>query len=103
LTLLTRVYGIAPERLYATFFEGSDMLNIPRDDEAREIWRKYLPDDHILPGNAKDNFEEMGDTGPCGSRHGDPLRPDWRAQRGVACEQGRPERDRDLEQCVHAV
>ena len=64
--LLTRVWGIDPKRLYATYFEGNPEQGLPPDEETRAIWRKYLPDDHILPGNMKDNFWEMGDTGPCG-------------------------------------
>ena len=64
--LLTKVWGIDPSRLYATYFEGNPAQGLPADEETRSIWRKYLPDDHILPGNMKDNFWEMGDTGPCG-------------------------------------
>jgi alanyl-tRNA synthetase len=64
--LLTKVYGIDPARLYATYFEGNPKLNMPADDETRELWLKFLPADHVLPGNMKDNFWEMGDTGPCG-------------------------------------
>ncbi len=64
--LLTRVWGIDRSRLYATYFEGNPAQGLPADEETRSIWRKYLPDDHILPGNMKDNFWEMGDTGPCG-------------------------------------
>ncbi len=64
--LLTKVWGIDPSRLYATYFEGNPAQGLPADEETRAIWRKYLPDDHILPGNMKDNFWEMGDTGPCG-------------------------------------
>lgn len=55
-----------PEQLYATVFEGSPSEGLGRDDEAAEFWGKYLPKDHILEGNKKDNFWEMGDTGPCG-------------------------------------
>jgi alanyl-tRNA synthetase len=55
-----------PEQLYATVFEGSPAENLERDDEAAGFWAKYLPPDHILEGNKKDNFWEMGDTGPCG-------------------------------------
>jgi len=64
--LLTKVWGIDPDRLYATYFEGDDKQNLEADLETKAIWRKYLPEDHILPGNMKDNFWEMGDTGPCG-------------------------------------
>ncbi len=64
--LLTKVWGIDPDRLYATYFEGDDKQNLPADLETKAIWRKYLAEDHILPGNMKDNFWEMGDTGPCG-------------------------------------
>jgi alanyl-tRNA synthetase len=55
-----------PGQLYATVFEGSPDENLKRDDEAAGFWEKYLPADHILEGNKKDNFWEMGDTGPCG-------------------------------------
>ncbi len=64
--LLTRVWGIDPDRLYATYFEGNPAQDLPADLETKEIWKKYLPEDHILPGDMKDNFWEMGDTGPCG-------------------------------------
>lgn len=63
--LLTKVYGIDPKRLYVTYFEGTDELE--PDLEAKELWKKAgVPEDHILPGNMKDNFWEMGDQGPCG-------------------------------------
>ena len=64
--LLTKVWGIDPNRLYATYFEGNPDQDLPPDLETKEIWKKYLPEDHIIPGNMKDNFWEMGDTGPCG-------------------------------------
>ena len=64
--LLTAVYGIAKEDLYVTIFEGDEKEGLPRDDEAYNEWKKYVPEDHILLGNKKDNFWEMGDTGPCG-------------------------------------
>ncbi len=57
---------IPSERLYATIFEGSQVNNIPSDEEAKKIWLQYLPKNRILYGNKKDNFWEMGDTGPCG-------------------------------------
>ena len=63
--LLTKVYGIDPKRLYVTYFEGTDELE--PDLEAKELWKSVgVPEDHILPGNMKDNFWEMGDQGPCG-------------------------------------
>ncbi|EDQ92223.1 uncharacterized protein MONBRDRAFT_14194 [Monosiga brevicollis MX1] len=64
--LLTEVYGLSADRLYATYFEGDTEQNIPEDVEAKELWLKLLPADHVLPGNKKDNFWEMGATGPCG-------------------------------------
>ena len=64
--LLTKVYGISPERLYATVFEGDEKENLPASKIALANWKKLLPDDHIVFGNKKDNFWEMGDTGPCG-------------------------------------
>ena len=65
--LLTKVYGIDPNRLYVTYFEGHAPSGLGPDEEAKELWRAIgVPDDHILPGNMKDNFWEMGDQGPCG-------------------------------------
>lgn len=64
--LLVDVFKLDPSRLYATYFEGSEKSNLQPDSETQQLWKKYLPDDHIIPGNMKDNFWEMGDTGPCG-------------------------------------
>ena len=64
--LLTEVYGLPKDRLYATVFEGYAPDGLGADDEARGYWRKYLPEDRIIAGNKHDNFWEMGDTGPCG-------------------------------------
>ncbi len=58
--------GLPAERFYATIFEGSSEDNLQRDDEAAGYWAKHLPKERILDGNKKDNFWEMGDTGPCG-------------------------------------
>jgi alanyl-tRNA synthetase len=63
---LTEVLQLKPERLYATVFEGSQAEGLERDAEAAAYWQEYLPESHILNGNKKDNFWEMGDTGPCG-------------------------------------
>ncbi|MBX9784868.1 MAG: alanine--tRNA ligase [Chitinophagaceae bacterium] len=64
--LLTEVYGISKDRLYVTIFEGDAKEGLPRDDEAYNEWKKVIAEDRILLGNKKDNFWEMGDTGPCG-------------------------------------
>src|SRR6201986_5405173 len=64
--LLTEVLKIDKERLYVTIFEGDDKEGLPKDQEAYDFWKKYVPEDHILLGNKKDNFWEMGETGPCG-------------------------------------
>ena len=64
--LLTEVYGLPKDRLYATVFEGDPAENLPASEVALAKWRQLLPDSHIVFGNKKDNFWEMGDTGPCG-------------------------------------
>lgn len=64
--LLTKVYKIDKDRLYVTIFEGDTAEGLPEDVEARIEWNKWIAADRILPGNKKDNFWEMGDTGPCG-------------------------------------
>ena len=63
---LVDVLKLNPENLYATVFEGSAEDGLERDNAAAGYWEKYLPKDHIINGNKKDNFWEMGDTGPCG-------------------------------------
>ncbi|MDX2131660.1 MAG: alanine--tRNA ligase [Planctomycetota bacterium] len=64
--LLTKVYALSPDRLYATYFEGNPRAGLEPDHETRALWLKYLPPERVLPGNMKDNFWEMGETGPCG-------------------------------------
>ncbi|MFT5955933.1 MAG: alanyl-tRNA synthetase, partial [Cyclobacteriaceae bacterium] len=64
--LLTDVYDLPKDRLYATVFEGDKSEELELDAEAKDIWAKHLPADRILLGNKKDNFWEMGDVGPCG-------------------------------------
>ncbi|KAL8652859.1 MAG: hypothetical protein Q9210_002440 [Variospora velana] len=65
--LLTKVYRLDPDRLYVTYFEGNKAGNLEPDEEARDYWRAVgVADDHILTGDMKDNFWEMGDQGPCG-------------------------------------
>ncbi len=63
---LVDVVKLDPDRLYVTVFEGSKEDNLERDEEAAEIWAQFLPGERIINGNKKDNFWEMGDTGPCG-------------------------------------
>ncbi|RXK60068.1 alanine--tRNA ligase [Lacibacter luteus] len=64
--LLAEVYKIPKDRLYVTVFEGDAKENLPKDEEAWNEWKKVIAEDRILLGNKKDNFWEMGDTGPCG-------------------------------------
>ncbi len=64
--LLTEVYGLDKERLYVTIFQGDEKEGLAKDEEAFNEWKKYVPEERILLGNKKDNFWEMGDTGPCG-------------------------------------
>ena len=61
------MYGLEKERLYVTYFEGDEKQGLKPDLETRDLWRSVgVTDDHILTGNVKDNFWEMGATGPCG-------------------------------------
>lgn len=64
--LLTEVYKLDKDRLYVTVFEGDEKEGLPFDEEAYNEWKNYIAEDRILRGNKKDNFWEMGDTGPCG-------------------------------------
>ncbi len=64
--LLTSVYKLDKDKLYVTIFEGDEKEGLPKDEEAYNEWKKYVAVDRILLGNKKDNFWEMGDTGPCG-------------------------------------
>jgi alanyl-tRNA synthetase len=64
--LLTEIYKIDRDRLYVTIFEGDQKEGLPKDEEAYGEWKKYIAEERILLGNKKDNFWEMGDTGPCG-------------------------------------
>ena len=66
-SLLTEVFKLSPDRLYVTFFEGDPSKGLEPDLEARQLWLDIgVMEDHLLPGNMKDNFWEMGDQGPCG-------------------------------------
>jgi alanyl-tRNA synthetase len=65
--LLTDIWKLDKTRLHVTVFEGDSDNNVPRDDEAAQFWRDVgVPESHIHLGNKKDNFWEMGETGPCG-------------------------------------
>ncbi|CAL0304304.1 unnamed protein product [Lupinus luteus] len=64
--LLTSVYKLPTDRIYATYFGGDDSSGLAPDTEARDIWLNFLPPERVLPFGCKDNFWEMGDTGPCG-------------------------------------
>jgi alanyl-tRNA synthetase len=70
---LTDILKLDKNRLYVTVFEGDKpdaetqrATSLHRDNEAAEIWKQFLPENHIINGNRHDNFWEMGDTGPCG-------------------------------------
>lgn len=63
---LTEVLKIDKDRLYVSVFEGSEVENVPFDQEAFDFWKQYVAEDRIIFGNKKDNFWEMGDQGPCG-------------------------------------
>ncbi|MFN4947887.1 MAG: alanine--tRNA ligase [Chryseotalea sp.] len=64
--LLTEVYQLPKERLYVTVFGGDTGDKLPMDTEAADLWKKHIAPERILSGNKKDNFWEMGETGPCG-------------------------------------
>jgi len=64
--LLTEVYQLPKDRLYVTVFEGDKKENLGFDQEAYDLWKKFISADRILNGNKKDNFWEMGEMGPCG-------------------------------------
>lgn len=64
--LLTEVYKIPVDRLYVTVFEGDSKDNVPKDEESYAIWKKFIEENRIILASKKDNFWEMGDTGPCG-------------------------------------
>ncbi len=64
--LLTEVYKINKEDLYVTYFGGDEKEGLDADEEARRFWLGHIPAERILPGSKKDNFWEMGETGPCG-------------------------------------
>ena len=64
--LLTEVYGLPKDRLYVTVFGGDQKDNLPVDDEAKDLWKQFVNEERIIHGVKKDNFWEMGESGPCG-------------------------------------
>jgi alanyl-tRNA synthetase len=64
--LLTERLQLPKDRIYASYFGGDQADHLPADDESKSLWAQFLPEDRILPFSKKDNFWEMGDTGPCG-------------------------------------
>ena len=64
--LLTAIFKINPMQIYVTVFEGDEAEGLPFDQEAYDEWARWVAPEHILKGNKKDNFWEMGETGPCG-------------------------------------
>lgn len=64
--LLTKIYKIPTDRIYVTVFEGDEKEGLPKSSIALAKWKELVAEERILFGNKKDNFWEMGDTGPCG-------------------------------------
>ncbi|HEY4500473.1 MAG TPA: alanine--tRNA ligase-related protein, partial [Candidatus Paceibacterota bacterium] len=64
LTSKTEGFGLDPKRLYVTVFEGDE--NAPRDEQALEIWKRYMPENRIFFMGAKSNWWSVGENGPCG-------------------------------------
>ena len=81
--LLTEVYKIPKEDLYVSVFEGDKEDGLEADNEAIELWKEWIDEDRILLFDRKDNFWEMGETGPCGpcsEIHVDMRTPEEKAQ-----------------------
>jgi alanyl-tRNA synthetase len=96
--LLTGVYGLPKDRLYVTVFGGDEKEKLAADQEAFEIWKTMVPESQILYGSKKDNFWEMGDTGPCGPCS--EIHIDLRPEADVQREPGRDWVNRDHPQVV---
>ena len=96
--LLTKVYQLDPNRLYVTVFEGDAAENIPVSSVALEEWKKWVPADKIIFGNKKDNFWEMGDTGPCGPCS--EIHVDMRSEEEIAQTPGRDLVNKDHPQVI---
>ncbi len=96
--LLTERFKLPKDRFYATIFEGDESENLERDTEAYDHWRAILPEDRVINGSKKDNFWEMGETGPCGPCS--ELHIDLRSQEEVDKMPGRELVNKDHPQVV---
>ena len=96
--LLTKVYKLDPARLYVSVFEGDPAENLPQSSIALEEWRKWVPEEKIIYGNKKDNFWEMGDTGPCGPCS--EIHVDMRSEEEIAKIPGRDLVNKDHPQVI---
>ncbi|MEN9702312.1 MAG: hypothetical protein RIR55_1654 [Bacteroidota bacterium] len=96
--LLTKVYKLDPARLYVSVFEGDPAENLPQSSIALEEWRKWVPEEKIIYGTKKDNFWEMGDTGPCGPCS--EIHVDMRSEEEIAKIPGRDLVNKDHPQVI---
>ena len=96
--LLTKVYGIDPAKLYVSVFEGDASENLPPSSVALMHWKKWVAEDKIIYGNKKDNFWEMGDTGPCGPCS--EIHVDMRSEEEIAKIPGRDLVNKDHPQVI---
>ncbi len=96
--LLTEVYKIPKDRLYVTVFEGDAKENLPSSQIALSKWKELIAEDQIVYGNKKDNFWEMGDTGPCGPCS--EIHVDLRSEEEIAQTPGRELVNKDHPQVI---
>ena len=96
--LLTKIYKLDPARLYVSVFEGDPAENLPASTVALEEWKKWVSDDKIIYGSKKDNFWEMGDTGPCGPCS--EIHVDMRSEEEIAQIPGRDLVNKDHPQVI---
>jgi alanyl-tRNA synthetase len=96
--LLTEVYKLPAERMYASVFEGDQKDGLALDQEALDYWKVILPEDRIINGSKKDNFWEMGETGPCGPCS--EIHIDLRSEEEVSKKHGRDLVNQDHPQVV---
>ena len=96
--LLTEVYKLDKSRLYVTIFEGDKEDGLPEDEEAYNIWKELISEDRILKCSKKDNFWEMGETGPCGPCS--EIHFDMRSEEEIAAKPGQEEVNEDHEQVI---